>query len=145
MVEFPEVDHPMTQHLVADTQSVLWYLAKSPDLSAKARDAMRGAIAGGGKIHVSAITIVELVYLTERGKVPMAALEKLDARLRDVTSPFRLAPIDHQVARTTAQIPRDDVPDMPDRIVAATAVAMGIPLVTSDTKLRKTPAVETIW
>jgi PIN domain nuclease of toxin-antitoxin system len=135
----------MIHHLVVDTQSVLWYLGKSPDLSAKARDAMRGAIAAGGKIHVSAITIVELVYLTERGRIPIAALEKLEDRLRDPTSSFRLVPVDHQVARTTAQIPRDDVPDMPDRIVGATAVAMGIPLVTSDTALRRTPSVDTIW
>lgn len=51
---------------------------------------------------------------------------------------------DHAVADAVATIPRDDVPDMPDRIIAATAVALRLPLITRDSRIRRL-AIPTIW
>lgn len=48
------------------------------------------------------------------------------------------------VAEKLNQIPRKLVSDMPDRIVTATALAYGLPLVTSDAQIRQAP-VPTIW
>ena len=42
------------------------------------------------------------------------------------------------------QIPRDEVPDMPDRITAATAVYMGIPVISRDGRIRGA-RIETVW
>jgi predicted nucleic acid-binding protein len=42
------------------------------------------------------------------------------------------------------RISRDVVPDMPDRIIAATALHLELPLVTSDRRIQQTE-VETIW
>ena len=39
---------------------------------------------------------------------------------------------------------RQDVPDMPDRIIAATALHLGVPLISRDGKI-KASAVPTIW
>jgi PIN domain nuclease of toxin-antitoxin system len=55
-----------------------------------------------------------------------------------------LAPLDRSVADALELVSRDDVPDLPDRIVCATAVALGVPLVTRDGKIR-TSEVQTIW
>jgi predicted nucleic acid-binding protein len=41
------------------------------------------------------------------------------------------------------QIGRAEIPDMPDRIIAATAVCLGVPLVMRDGKIRAS-AVRTI-
>ncbi len=41
-------------------------------------------------------------------------------------------------------IPRDQVPDMPDRIIAATAAHLGVPLISRDGKIRAS-SVTTIW
>jgi predicted nucleic acid-binding protein len=43
-----------------------------------------------------------------------------------------------------ASIPRADVPDLPDRIIAATAVYLGVPLISRDRAIRAS-SVETIW
>ncbi|CAN5245425.1 hypothetical protein BH20ACI1_BH20ACI1_26940 [soil metagenome] len=43
--------------LVADTHSAIWFLAKSPDISSVARQAMRDAADAGEPIYVSAIII----------------------------------------------------------------------------------------
>ena len=37
------------------------------------------------------------------------------------------------------------VPDMPDRIVAASALALGLPLVTKDLNIRRLANLKTIW
>ena len=55
-----------------------------------------------------------------------------------------LAPLDLGVARAMQGIPRDIVPDMPDRIIAATAQYLNLPLVTRDAALRAT-SLTTIW
>jgi len=41
------------------------------------------------------------------------------------------------------QIPREIVPDMPDRIIAATALQLQLPLISCDSKIRK--VLNTIW
>lgn len=53
-------------------------------------------------------------------------------------------PLGFGVAQAVAPIPRDFVPDMPDRIIAATAVHLELPLVTRDSEIRST-ALDVIW
>jgi predicted nucleic acid-binding protein len=38
-----------------------------------------------------------------------------------------------------------EVPDMPDRIIAATALNLNLPLVTHDHKILATSVIQTIW
>jgi predicted nucleic acid-binding protein len=78
---------------------------------------------------------VELVYLGDKGRVPAAAAERVDEVL---------APLDRRVAEATRRIRREEVPDMPDRIIAATALALDLPLVTRDGKIRAAD-IQTIW
>jgi PIN domain nuclease of toxin-antitoxin system len=49
-----------------------------------------------------------------------------------------------RVAGALESTPRIEAPDLPDRIVAATAVALQVPFVSRDRKIR-TSAVNTIW
>ncbi len=62
----------------------------------------------------------------------------------DVRSPVRLIPVDRIVVGSLGQVNRDEVPDMPDRIIAATALVLGVPLLSRDRKIRAS-SVQTIW
>jgi len=42
-------------------------------------------------------------------------------------------------------IPRSAIPDMPDRIIAATARQLGRPLITRDTDIHNARVVSVIW
>lgn len=55
-----------------------------------------------------------------------------------------LVPFDETVAGYLHQVGRDQVPDMPDRIIAATPLTLGIPLISHDRKI-EVSGVATIW
>ena len=130
--------------LAVDTHAIAWYLADDPRLSTKASAALDKAAANGETIHVPSICLVELTYLIEKGRVPAAARERLLNALDDPRTACRLAPLDRVVADVLEFVSRSEVPDMPDRIVSATAVALRVPLVSRDGKIRAS-RVETIW
>ncbi len=60
------------------------------------------------------------------------------------TQSIKIVPVDRRVAQALESVPREAVPDMPDRIIAATARYLRLPLVTSDRRIQRT-AIETIW
>src|SRR5438128_227090 len=113
--------------VLLDTHAAIWYLARSPRLSATARRAILAASAAAAPIYVPTIALVEIRYLVERGRLPEAAWQALDQALADPDVALVAAPLSHDTARAVREIPRDDVPDMPDRIIAATALALGVP------------------
>jgi PIN domain nuclease of toxin-antitoxin system len=129
---------------VLDTHTVLWYLENSRELSVVARTTIEDAVRDARDVHVSAISLVETVYLVERRKLPVTALERLRSALTDPNSGFFIAPVDAGVADALSKVPRHVVPDMPDRIIAATALQLQLPLVTRDRRLQAA-GIQTIW
>ena len=131
--------------VVADTHTVIWYLSAAGNLSPAALTALRQSAAAGDAIYVSAISVVEIVYLVEKNKVPAGALNALLVALRDPASVLEIVPLDLAIAQAVAQVPRLAVPDMPDRIITATALHRGLPLVTRDLMIQAAGVVSTIW
>ncbi len=62
---------------VADTHTVIWYLFADERLSAAARATMEEAASSGDQIAFSSITLAEIVYLTEKGRIAPATLDRL--------------------------------------------------------------------
>jgi len=49
-----------------------------------------------------------------------------------------------EIIDSMMEVPRVDIPEMPDRIVAATAVYFGVPATSRDRRIR-TSSVQTVW
>lgn len=93
---------------------------------------------------MSAITLVEVAYLAEKRKVVEDVYRLLLRAMVDEREGIVPVPVDLEIARQVRSVPRDTVPDMPDRIIAATARRLSLPLVTSDSRIRQTD-IDTIW
>ena len=129
---------------VADTHVVVWFLLDSPRLSPSASDEFAAAEADGDTVAVSAISIVEMIYLTGKGRIPEEALASLETCLAQQGTLLEVAPVTHSVASAVSRVPREAVPELPDRIIAATALYHGVPLITRDREIRAA-YVTTVW
>lgn len=131
-------------HAVADTHALIWYLQDDPQLSATAGETFDRCMEDGGRIRIPAVCVVEIVYLAERGRIPGTLLSALLSELANPACILQLVPIDLAVVLRMRDIPREIVPDMPDRLIAATALHLGLPLITRDRRIVAS-SVPTIW
>ena len=130
--------------VATDTHALIWYFLDQERLSEEALSAFDQAGLAGNLIYISAISIVEMCYLVEKRKIPTVALDRLHAELGATDPLITVVPLDDEIAWVMRQIPRDHVPEMPDRIIAATALYLDLPLVTRDLQIRTAP-IRTIW
>ena len=131
--------------VVVDTHTLIWYTSRDPRLSTTARAALVNAEQAGAPIFVPAIVVVELRYLVEKRTITEAECAAIIAGLKSPATASTVTPLDLGAAETLAQIPRAPVPDMPDRIIAATALWLGLPLVTRDSQIRLLTNISTVW
>jgi len=129
---------------VADTHAALWYLLKNPRLSVTARQFMDNAADAGYDIVLSPISLAEIVYLVEKNRLPASAYADLKTALANPEYVIEEAPFNGEVVEAMLKVSRADVPDMPDRIVAATGIHLGVPVISRDGRIRAS-SVNTIW
>lgn len=132
--------------VVADTHSIIWYVDAPHELSSAATAALDSAAnTSGDYIFISAITLVEIRYLVEKNRIKASVLARIEQELDEPDPMIVVAPLDRAVSDALASIPRTIVPEMPDRIIAATAHVLSFPLVTRDTAISKLTNIAVVW
>jgi len=126
--------------VLVDTHAAVWYFLKSKKLSSAAEQVIDAA----DTVCICSISLVEMIFLTEKERIPQIALERLQIGLAGSTCRWRVISLDESVAFALANIKRETVPEMPDRIIAATAQYLSIPLITRDNAI-KASDIQTIW
>jgi PIN domain nuclease of toxin-antitoxin system len=130
---------------VTDTHALIWYLYAMPELSADAKIYMNNVAASGGYIFIPTISFVEITYLAEKGKLGTNVLPRINFAIQQPNNVLKPIELTYQITTSLAQISRQTVPDMPDRIIAATALHLNLPLITKDHKIQALQNINTIW
>ncbi len=129
---------------VTDTHALIWYLEDSPRLSSAANQAFEQCDRGEIVIYIPVICLVEIIYLQEKGRILPQLKSQLDAELLTGNSGFILADLTAEVVNALEKVPRSYVPDLPDRIIVATAFHLGLPLISCDSRMPLT-GISLIW
>ncbi len=129
---------------VADTHTIIWYLYDDSRLSQPARTLIEEAASAGDQIGFSTITLAEIVYLSEKGRIRPEALGRVHSALDEPRAILRDLPLDRSVVAVMPSVDRDEVADLPDRIIAATASRYEVPVISRDRQIRLS-SVETVW
>ncbi len=88
--------------------------------------------------------MAEIVYLIERNRLPANAYVDLKAAPYDPDNVCKDLPFTVEIVDAMCQVSRSDVPAMPDRIVAATAVYLAVPAISRDGIIYASN-VQTVW
>ncbi len=85
------------------------------------------------------------MYLCERHRVPDGRIDRVLALPAAPSSHYRVILLDEPVVQAMRRIPRKQVPDMPDRIIGATALHLDLPLITRDRNLVNSRLLNCVW
>jgi PIN domain nuclease of toxin-antitoxin system len=129
--------------ILADTNVVLWLAFDPGQLSRKARTAIDDARANGEGVAICDITLLELAILVSKGRIRLEA--SLESFLGEVEARFVVLPITARACVRALALPATYPRDPADRIIGATALIQGMPLLTSDDAIRQSKALSTIW
>ncbi len=122
----------MTGALLLDTHVVLWLDAGDARLKVATREAIDHLWRAGGSILVSAISAWEIALLSDTGRIsldcpPEAWVERFLGR-----PGVSAVPLTWRASARAYRLPNFERRDPADRLLVATAIEIGCPLVTYD-------------
>jgi len=130
--------------ILLDTHALVWWVADAARLSARAKRAIRSALREG-HVAASAISLFEIATAIRRGRLVLAVPpEQWIADLR-LLPELRFEPVSAEIAEVAGSFDEAVPGDPADRIIAATAIALGLKLVTADKQLRRAPRLQAVW
>jgi len=128
--------------ILLDTHIAIWLVAEPNKLSKHAKEAIRAARAQGG-LAIAGITLVELAWLAENGRVTTTL--STESFVRQCASKMTVLPITPDIAARAVSFPDPYPKDPQDRLIGATALVEGIQLVTRDKLIKDSGMIPIIW
>ena len=125
---------------VADTVALVRFLSESGRIGKAALGILEAAEQGQHTIWIPAATLVEILYLSEKNRIPLN-LREVRNRTEGAEN-YRVVDLGFDIVETAASVPGLETFD---RLIVATAKHLGFPVLTPDEQIRDRSGIETIW
>lgn len=124
---------------VTDTQGLVKFMMGKKVINNAAHQAYLSADKGEATIIIPAIALMEVMYLFEKNRIPIGLMQTED--LMDSRN-YQFEPLSFEILKTASEI--DDIPELHDRLIAATARHLDLPLITNDPIIVKSKFVRVL-
>lgn len=130
----------MKDRYVADTMAVVLRLEKRK-MPRKVKEVFVRAEAGHVELLIPTMVLAEIGYLSEKRRID-TSLETAVSYVEECNT-IAMEPITAQIVVKAFEI--SDIPELHDRIIAATASARNVPLLTNDPVVAASKFIRTLW
>ena len=129
--------------ILLDTHVILWLALEPARISRRAKSAIDEARKRGEGLAIADITLLEIATLVSKGRIALGST--LETFLTEVEARFVTLPITARSSSRAVGLPAGFPSDPADRIICATALVEGIPLITADDAIRRSKVIATVW
>ncbi len=129
--------------ILLDAHCALWIELAPEKLSAKARTRIRKAEANGEALAISCITLWEIAHKNTHNQLEL--LVECSQFLAELEKDFVVLPFNRTVALQATRLADPFPKDPMDRLIAGTALAHDLTLLTADENIHRTAACKLLW
>ena len=125
---------------LADTVAIIRHFASVGKIGKAAKSILQDADNGKNKILISIISMVEILYLSERNRIPLN-LEEVRRKLLHLDN-YEIIDLDLDIVETAKTV---QGLELHDRLIVSTALSLNVPVLTSDQIISDSGQVDVIW
>ena len=124
---------------VTDTQALVKFMMGKKVINGRSHQAFQSADKGEATIIILAIVLMEVLYLFEKNRIDIGLLQTEDLFK---SQNYQFEPLSFEILKTASEI--HDIPELHDRLIAATARYLDLPIITNDPVIRDSRFVEVL-
>jgi predicted nucleic acid-binding protein len=124
---------------VTDTQALVKFMMGKKVINDRSHQAFQSADKGETTIIIPAIVLMEVLYLFEKNRINISLLQTEDLFK---SQNYQFEPLNFEILKTASEI--DDIPELHDRLIAATARYLDLPIITNDPVIQDSKFVEVL-
>ena len=123
-----------------DTVTVIRHFSGSAKIGKLAYDILNNAIERGYSFYISAVSFMEIMYLSEKNRIPINLSDAIQ-EVRKASNYF-FVNLSVEIILEAERIKFDE---LHDRLILATALWLDIPVISSDIRFKEVDKIELIW
>jgi PIN domain nuclease of toxin-antitoxin system len=130
--------------ILLDTHVWIWFLSNPELLSAKATEKIQTAMQDNA-VCISSISVWEIAMLVKKKRLKLTMTAKDWLSKSEKLLFLNFIPVDNTIAFQSVNLPDPFHNDPADRIIVASSMSHGFPLITKDKRILSYPYVNAVW